>query len=74
MKQLFTVKELSDSSGYSVAQIHNQIERGNIRVAFKSPSLTLIQRSEFTRVINLSISRGKYKSFKRSKYGSLKKI
>lgn len=64
LKKLLTVRELAEASGYSLAQIHNQVNNGNIRPAFKSKAVTLIGRAEFDRVMELTRF-GKYRGFKR---------
>lgn len=66
-KRLFTIDELATASGYSRVQIHNQIRFGNIKTAFKSSRLVLIDDAEFRRIVSTAISSGKYKTFKRHK-------
>lgn len=66
-KKLFTARELAAITGYSVPQIHNQIACGNIRVAFRSKRIVLIDKREFSRVVDECMSHGKYQTFKRIK-------
>ena len=65
LKKLLTVTDLANATGYSRVQIHNQINRGNIKTAFRSELLILISRAEFDRVVNDAIKNGKYKTFRR---------
>ena len=64
LKKFLTIKELAEATGYTRAQIHNQINDGNIQTAFKSSRLCLISRAEFDRVV-ARCQRGKYWTFKR---------
>lgn len=66
-KTIFTVKELSEATGYTVAQLHNQIKNGNIRASFTSGSLVLIGGAEFRRVVEKCVAGKKFNVFKRMK-------
>lgn len=66
-KRLFTIKELAEATGYTKIQLWRQVHLGNIRLAFKSKRVMLIDRAEFDRIVNKALRYGKYWTFKRKK-------